>query len=145
MYSYWKRAVAPPRQLIFDGSGREVCNVRQSITNTPLQALALMNDVTFLESARHLAERMIKESPEAPLAYGYLLAKGHNPDAETLTILKRNRDSFLTYFKAAPGEAQKFLTIGESKRDESIDPVTHAAHTSTAHLILNLDEVISIE
>ena len=145
MYSYWKRAVAPPRQLIFDGSGREVCNVRQSITNTPLQALALMNDVTFLESARHLAERMIKESPEAPLAYGYLLAKGHNPDAETLTILKRNRDSFLTYFKAAPREAQKFLTIGESKRDESIDPVTHAAHTSTAHLILNLDEVISIE
>jgi hypothetical protein len=145
MYSYWKRAVAPPRQLIFDGSGREVCNVRQRITNTPLQALALMNDVTFLESARHLAERMIKESPEAPLAYGYLLAKGHAPDEETLTILKRNRDQFLTYFKSQPEEAKKFLTIGESKRDETIDIVIHAAHTSTAHLILNLDEVISIE
>jgi hypothetical protein len=145
MYSYWKRAVAPPRQLIFDGSGREICNVRQKITNTPLQALALMNDVTFVEAARHLAERMIKESPEAPIAYGYLLAKGHAPDAETLTILKRNRDSFLNYFKAEPGEARKFLTIGESKRDESIDPVIHAAHTSTSHLILNLDEVITIE
>ncbi len=145
MYSYWKRAVAPPRQLIFDGSGREICNVRQSITNTPLQALALMNDITFLESARHLAGRMIKESPEAPLAYGYLLAKGHAPDAETLAILKRNRNHFLAHFKADPEEAKKFLMIGESKRDESIDPVTHAAHTSTAHLILNLDEVISIE
>ena len=145
MYTYWKRAVAPPRQLIFDGSGREICNVRHKITNTPLQALALMNDVTFVESARHLAERMIKESPEAPLAYGYLLAKGHSPDAETLTILKRNRDHFLKHFKAAPEEAKSFLAIGESKRDESIDPVIHAAHASTAHLILNLDEVISIE
>ncbi len=145
MYSYWKRAVAPPRQLIFDGSGREICNVRHKITNTPLQALALMNDVTFVESARHLAERMIKESPEAPLAYGYLLAKGHAPDDETLAILKRNRDHFLKHFKAAPEEAKAFLSIGQSKRDEAIDPVTHAAHASTAHLILNLDEVISIE
>ncbi|MCX8239183.1 MAG: PSD1 and planctomycete cytochrome C domain-containing protein [Akkermansiaceae bacterium] len=145
MYSYWKRAVAPPRQLIFDGSGREICNVRHNITNTPLQALALMNDVTFVESARHLAERMIKESPEAPLAFGYLLAKGHAPDAETLAILKRNRDHFMTHFKAAPDEAKKFLSIGQSKRDASIDPVIHAAHASTAHLILNLDEVISIE
>jgi hypothetical protein len=145
MYSYWKRAVAPPRQLIFDGSGREICNVRHNITNTPLQALALMNDVTFVESARHLAGRMIKESPEAPLAYGYLLAKGHQPDAETLAILKRNRDHFLKHFKAAPEEAKAFLAIGQSKRDETIDPVIHAAHASTAHLILNLDEVISIE
>jgi len=145
MYTFWKRAVAPPRQLIFDGSGREICNVRHKITNTPLQALALMNDVTFLEAARHLAERMIKESPEAPLAYGYLLAKGHQPDADTLAILKRNRDSFTNYFKGNPEEAKKFLTAGKSPRDESIDPVTHAAHTATAHLILNLDEVITLE
>ena len=145
MYTYWKRAVAPPRQLIFDGSGREVCNVRHKITNTPLQALALMNDVTFVEAARHLAERMIKESPEAPLAYGYLLAKGHAPDEETLTILKRNRDHFLKHFKATPKEAEALLSSGQSPRDKSLDPVIHAAHTATAHLILNLDEVISIE
>ncbi len=145
MYSYWKRAVAPPRQLIFDGSGREVCNVRQRITNTPLQALALMNDVTFVEAARKLAERMIKESPEAPLAYGYLLAKGHAPDDATLEILKRNRDSFLNYFKNSPEEAKAFLSTGESKVDESLDLIQLAAHASTAHLILNLDEVISIE
>ncbi|MGC6426411.1 MAG: PSD1 and planctomycete cytochrome C domain-containing protein [Akkermansiaceae bacterium] len=145
MYTYWKRAVAPPRQLIFDGSGREVCNVRHRITNTPLQALALMNDVTFLESARHLAERMLKEAPDNALAHGYLLAKGHTPDTETLAVLEKNRDFFLDHFKQAPDEAQKFLSAGASKRDESIDPVIHAAHTSTAHLILNLDEVISIE
>ncbi|MEN8772808.1 MAG: PSD1 and planctomycete cytochrome C domain-containing protein [Akkermansiaceae bacterium] len=145
MYSYWKRAVAPPRQLIFDGSGREICNVRHKITNTPLQALALMNDVTFVESARHLAKRMIKENPEAPLAYGYLLAKGHSPDAETLVILKRNRNHFLKHFKENPEKANAFLAIGQTKRDESIDPIIHAAHASTAHLILNLDEVISIE
>jgi len=145
MYSYWKRAVAPPRQLIFDSSGREVCNVRQRITNTPLQALALMNDVTFVEAARKLAERMIKESPEAPLAYGYLLAKGHAPDEATLAILKRNRDSFLQHFKKSPLEAEAFLATGQSKRDESLDLIQLAAHASTAHLILNLDEVISIE
>jgi hypothetical protein len=145
MYSYWKRAVAPPRELIFDGSGREVCNVRQRITNTPLQALALMNDVTFVEAARKLAERMIKESPEAPLAYGYLLAKGHPPDQATLTILNRNYQSFLTYFGKLPDEAKAFLTSGESKVDDSINPIQLAAHAATAHLILNLDEVINIE
>ncbi|YCM46332.1 PSD1 and planctomycete cytochrome C domain-containing protein [Verrucomicrobiaceae bacterium 227] len=145
MYTYWKRAVAPPRQLIFDGSGREVCNVRQRITNTPLQALALMNDVTFVEAARKLAERMIKESPEAPLAYGYQLAKGHAPDEATLVILKRNRDGFLHHFQQSPDGAKAFLSAGQSPRDESLDLIQLAAHASTAHLILNLDEVISIE
>jgi hypothetical protein len=145
MYTYWKRAVAPPRQLIFDGSGREICNVRHKITNTPLQALALMNDVTFVEAARHLARRMIQESPEAPLAYGYLLAKGQTADAETLALLKNNRDHFLEHFRANPKEAEALLSNGQSPRDESIDPVIHAAHTATAHLMLNLDEVISLE
>ncbi len=145
MYSFWKRAVAPPRQVIFDGSGREVCNVRHNITNTPLQALALMNDVTFVEAARALAERMMKEGAEAPLAHGYLLAKGHLPDAETLKILARNRDSFMEHFTAAPKEAEQFLSMGESKRDPSLDLIKHAAHAATAHLIFNLDEVICIE
>jgi hypothetical protein len=104
-----------------------------------------MNDVTFVEAARKLAERMIKESPEAPLAYGYLLAKGHPPDQATLTILNRNYQSFLTYFGKLPDEAKAFLTSGESKVDDSINPIQLAAHAATAHLILNLDEVINIE
>ncbi len=145
MYSYWKRAVNPPLQLIFDAGGREVCNVRQNVTNTSLQALALMNEKTFLEASRKLAERMIREGGDAPLAHGYRLAKGHDPDPETLAILQRNNDTFQKHFADAPKEADEFLTIGESERDDSIDLIKLAAHAATAHLILNLDEVITLE
>jgi hypothetical protein len=148
MYTYWKRAVNPPRQIIFDAGGRETCNVHERVTNTPLQALVLMNDVTFVEAARHLAERVLKEKhPRARdrLARIYRYANARSIDARTLDILSDNLVFFQPHFKAHPEAAAAFLAAGESPRDESLDPVEHAAYAAVAHLVLNLDETMTLE
>jgi hypothetical protein len=148
LYTYWKRAVNPPRETIFDASGREVCNVRNKITNTPLQALALMNDETFIEAARHLAQRMIREggtTPETRLAHGYHLTTGYRADTEQLAVFIRNRDHFAAHFAAHPQEANDFISIGASPRDATIDPIELASYAAAAHLMLNLDETITLE
>jgi len=149
MYTFWKRAVNPPRQIIFDASGREVCNVKQKITNTPLQALVLMNDETFIEAARHLAERMIREEKEGDvgqrLAHGYQLATGYEVDEEVLKILLENQQLFAGHFADHPAEAKDFLSVGKSERDSSLDLVEHASYAATAHLIFNMDETITLE
>lgn len=148
MYSYWKRAVNPPRQTIFDAGGREVCNVRVRRTNTPLQALVLLNDPTFIESARKLSERVIK-SPEASddkkIAAMYELAIAREIDEATLAVLSNSLGYFREHYDQKPDDAKKLLATGDSPRDESLDAVEHAAMTAVAHVILNLDEFITIE
>ncbi|QDU76749.1 Planctomycete cytochrome C [Bremerella volcania] len=148
MYTYWKRAVNPPRQTIFDAGSREVCTVRATRTNTPLQALVLMNDKTFLESARHLAKQALNAEAKDDrdrLANMYRLAIARAADEETLEILAENLNFFRQHFTQSPEEAKKLLSVGESPADPSLDPVEHAALTSVAHLILNLDEFVTIE
>ncbi|EMI16130.1 secreted protein containing DUF1549 [Rhodopirellula maiorica SM1] len=148
MYSYWKRAVNPPRQIIFDAGGREVCNVRVRRTNTPLQALVLMNDPTFLEAARKLSERGLKpaglsDTQRIEQMYRWAIAK---PISERSTkILLGSLDYFRKHFKSKPEAANHLLAIGQSPRDESLDVIEHAAFTSLAHLILNLDEFVSVQ
>ncbi|PQO25252.1 hypothetical protein C5Y96_25450 [Blastopirellula marina] len=148
MYTYWKRAVNPPRQTIFDAGSREVCTVRATRTNTPLQALVLMNDVTFIESARQLAKVAMQAEAKDDrdrLAVMYRQAIARPADKETLDILAENLQFFHQYFSQSPDEAKKLLTVGESTTDNSLDPIQHAALTSVAHLILNLDEFVTIE
>ena len=147
MYTYWKRAVNPPRQIIFDSGGREACDVSRRVTNTPLQALVLMNDVTFLEAARHLAEQTLKQHPEKPnrLSAIYRRATSRKLDEKAFAVLDGNLTWFLEHYKNNPEAAEKFLTIGDTTRDEAIPVVEHAAYAAVAHLILNLDEAISLE
>ena len=147
LYTYWKRAVNPPRQLIFDAGGREACNVAVRRTNTPLQALVLMNDVTFLEAARHLAETVIKEEPDRDkrLALIYRRVTALDSDQRKVGILKENLDFFTRHFAEKPEAATEFLAAGESPRDESIPAGEHAAWTAVAHLVLNLDTSISLQ
>lgn len=148
MYTYWKRAVNPPRQTIFDAGSREVCTVRATRTNTPLQALVLMNDKTFLESARHLAKRSLQEEAADDrdrLARMYRLAIARSADQQTLSILVENLHFFRQHFAQSPEAAKKLLAVGQSPADTSLDPVEHAALTSVAHLIMNLDEFVTIE
>ncbi|WDI40619.1 PSD1 and planctomycete cytochrome C domain-containing protein [Bremerella sp. P1] len=148
MYTYWKRAVNPPRQTIFDAGSREVCTVRATRTNTPLQALVLMNDKTFLESARHLAKESLQAEAKDDrdrVASMYRLAIARPADEETLSILVDNLQFFRKHFADSPDEAKKLLSVGETPADSSLDPVEHAALTSVAHLILNLDEFVTIE
>ncbi|PQO46013.1 hypothetical protein C5Y93_12125 [Blastopirellula marina] len=148
MYTYWKRAVNPPRQIIFDAGGREVCSVQANRTNTPLQALVLMNDPTFVEAARNLAQRSLLAHPgatDAAIAAIYRQAIGKQADAETLAVLKGNWEFFQKHFAEQPEAAEQLLAVGESKRDPSLSVTDLAAMMAVAHLILNLDEFVTVE
>ena len=145
LYTYWKRTVGPPMMLNFDAPTREGCIVRESRTNTPLQALNLMNDVAFLEAARKLGERMIREGgldPSARLAYGWKLVLGRQPRTGELASITIAYHRFLTRFKTDPAAAEAFLKQGESLR-EPLDPAELAAAATVASLILNLDEAVT--
>ncbi len=148
LYTFWKRAINPPRQIIFDAQSRDACNVRQKVTNTPLQALALMNDPTFVEAARKLAERMISEggtTPEPRLAWAHRTATGRAADQATLTVLRENLDHFQAHYTSQPEAAAAYLGVGESSVDATIPPAELAAYAATAHLLLNLDSTITRE
>lgn len=148
MYSYWKRAVNPPRQIIFDGGGREVCNVRVRRTNTPLQALVLMNDPTFIEAARKLSERALRmpelsDPQRIEAIYTQAIAKPISDRSSK--VLLDSLAYFRQHFKTKPDDAIKLISTGASPRDESLDGTEHAAWTSVAHLIFNLDQFVSVE
>ena len=147
LYTFWKRTVAPTRLAIFDGGGREACRVRSEITNTPMQALTLQNDVTFVEAARHLARRMMNESgsPEERITHGWRLALARNPTSDEVAILNRALVRHLATYRADEAAAIELLSYGDSKRDESLPAVEHAAYTLVAQTILNLDETITLE
>ncbi len=148
LYTFWKRAVPPPMMANFDSAGREACTVRESRTNTPLQALDLMNDVTFIEAARNLGQRMMREGgamPDSRLAYGFRLATGRRPDARVTGILLNSYNYNLDRFRTDPAAAEKLLAQGESKRDPSLDTAQLAANATVASLILNLDEVVTVQ
>lgn len=148
IYTYWKRAVNPPRQTIFDASGREVCNVRTRRTNTPLQALVLMNDPAMIEAARMLAQSSMQEadsSTSTQIAYMYRQAIAREISAESLAILLNSQRFFQHHFENHGDEAKQLLQVGDAGLDTELSPIELAAMTSVAHLILNLDEFITIE
>lgn len=149
IYTYWKRAVNPPRQLIFDAGGREACNVAVKRTNTPLQALVLMNDVTFVEAARNLAEQVLKDKgsnlDEKRILKIFQAATGAEPSKRALGILQKNLTWFQKHYAANPAEAEAYLKAGASPRDDSIPAIDHAAWTAVAHLVLNLDQTLTVQ
>ncbi len=148
LYTIWKRTSAPPGMTVFDMPGRETCTVKRSRTDTPLQALALMNDVTYLEPARVLAQRMINEggaSADARIAYAFQRALARPPTEKEVTILKQGLEHRLAKYKADPEAAKKLIAQGDAKLDSKLDPSELAAYTTTASVILNLDEVITRE
>ncbi|MEM7009954.1 MAG: DUF1553 domain-containing protein [Verrucomicrobiota bacterium] len=148
MYTYWKRAVAPPTMIIFDAGTRERCDVARRSTNTPLQALATLNDVQFVEAARFLGERMMLEGGDSPverLAYGWRLALAREPDDTELATLTNGFDKHLDHYKSNPTAAEQIRAIGGKPAAAEIDTAEHAAYTAIANLILNLDETITRE
>ena len=145
LYTNIRRTVAPPSMLIFDMPSREVCTVQRARTNTPLQALALMNEVTYVETAKKLAERiMMKEGdPGEKISWAFRCATQRAPDEEELRILLSGYKRRLEHFRAAPEGAAKLLQRGEAKVSGELDPVELAAMTTVASVLLNLDEVIN--
>ncbi len=146
LYTFWKRTIPPPLMATFDASGREACTVREVRTNTPLQALELLNDVAFVEAARSLAARAMTEggdTPESRLTLAFRLATGRFPRPGELTILGQDFQAHLARFRDDPDAARALLAVGESPRDTALDPAEHAAYTAVANLILSLDETIT--
>lgn len=148
MYTFWKRTVAPPTMMTFDASGREFCLVRQARTNTPLQALTLLNDNTFVEAARNLAQRALLEggkTPQSRIAHAFRLATSRRPTNAEAMILLSGLDAHLKNYRTHPKAAQAVVKIGESPRNEKLDATELAAYTAITGLILNLDEVVTKE
>lgn len=148
MYTYFKRTVAPPTMMTFDAAGRETCVVRETRTNTPLQALTLMNDVTFIEAARGLAQRVMADggqTPEDRLTLAFRLATSRKPRPRELEILISGWQAQRERFAKSPEAADKLTKIGELLRPENLDRAELAAYTTIAGMILNLDETITKE
>ncbi len=145
LYTFWKRTVAPPMMVNFDSANREACVVRENRTNTPLQALNLMNDTTFLEAARFIGQRMIKEGGADRLGYGFRIVTGRTPNAKEREVLRGSLQFHLDYFAGKDGEAKAFLKQGATSADASIAPRELAAYASVASLLLNLDEAVTKE
>ena len=145
MYTYWKRSSPAPAMTIFDARTREKCVLLRSRTNTPLQALVTLNDVQFVEASRSLAERAIKAEKEldAQIVTAYRLATGVRPKPVIQEILGHAYLEELAIFKEDTERAKKLISLGESKRDESIDAAQHAAMTIVTSMILNLDETLT--
>jgi hypothetical protein len=148
MYTFWKRTSPPPSMMAFDAPSRESCTARRSRTNTPLQALVLMNDEQYVEAARQLGERMITQGGSQPadrVALGFRLTTARSPSPKELEILTRQYQLHLEKFQTNVESAKKLLSIGASKRNEALDPAEHAAYTMVASLLINLDEAVTKE
>jgi hypothetical protein len=147
LYTFWKRAAPPPFMMNFDSAGRETCIVRETRTNTPLQALNLMNDVTFVEASRHLAERVMKRAAttEERVRLAFRMVTARHPDSTELDVLVGALNYYRDAYQSDPGAARSLLSQGESPRDESLDASGHAAYTMLMSMILNLDEAITKE
>ncbi len=145
MYTFWKRTSPPPSLLTFDAPDRESCTVRRSRTNTPLQALVLMNDPTYVEASRKLAERLMKEakSTDERLGLAFRLTTARKPTAEELAVLRRVYEQQVAVYRKDRQAALKLLAIGESKRDEKLDAAELASWVIVANAVLNLDETIT--
>jgi len=146
MYTFWKRTSPPPTLVTFDAPDRETCTVRRARTNTPLQALVLLNDPTYVEASRKLAERVVRESgpgddPRIDLAFRLALAR--RPTPRERDVLRRVRRDALARYRADRPAALKLLAVGESPRDPAIDEADLAAWAAVAGVILNLDEAVT--
>jgi len=147
MYTFWKRTSPPAQLTTFDAPDREKCTARRTNTNTPLQALVLLNDPTYLESARVLAERVMKAAPtpNRRAALAFELATARPASKSELSVLTKLSKDQTGYFLRQPKEAAALLTNGESQYDKTYKPAELAAWTMVASAILNLDETISKE
>lgn len=148
LYTIWKRTAAPPDMTLFDVPSREVCTIMRARTDTPLQALTLMNDVTYVEASRALAQRMMRlggNDEKSRLTYGFESVLCRPPSADEMRILRAGLDRRVAMFRAKPKAAKELLTEGDLKNDPKMDPAELAAYTVSASTLLNLDETVTKE
>lgn len=145
MYTFWRRTSPPPAMITFDAPTRDFCTVRRQQTSSPLQALVLMNDPQFVEAARVMAERMLKEggmTPEERISFAYRLLTGSSPKADVLDLLTELFLAEREEYSRQPARADALLRVGEYPGDGSVDAVERAAYAIVANAILSLDETV---
>ena len=146
LYTFYKRTAPPPYLVNFDAPNREQPCSRRERSNTPLQALQLLNDVQHVEAARVLAERMLIEGGDSDadrITYLFRLVLARAPSTQELSILKGELETHLARYAKAPADAQKLIIIGEAKPKAGLKPERVAAYTLVASTLLNLDETLS--
>ena len=145
LYTFWRRTIGPVN--MFDSSNRQACSVKPGRTSTPLHALTTLNDPTWVEASRVLAQKVMeeKEALDERLQYAFRLITAGRPSSFNLEILGDIYEEQLEVFMENPNEARQLLSVGESKRDEQLSLAEHAALTTTCLGILNLDQALSRE
>jgi hypothetical protein len=145
LYTFWRRTVGPAN--MFDASNRQACRVRASQTSTPLHALTTMNDPTWVEAARNLAQRAmqetLQESEQLQFIAKRVLTRSFQPNEleRMLNALQRQRQ----LYAHDADNAQSLLNVGESKPNTQLDPIASAALTNVTLLVMNLDEALTRE
>jgi mono/diheme cytochrome c family protein len=146
LYTHWKRQSPPPNMLIFDAPTREYCIARRPRTNTPLQALTLLNDPQFVEASRAFAQRILLEggdTVESRIAYAFRLATGRKPARDEVRVIRETLDKQLAAYRTDDAAAKKLLAVGSFNAKPELDARELAAWTTIASMILNLDETIT--
>lgn len=146
LYTFWKRTAPPPNMVTFDAPNRESCTVERSRTVTPQQALVLWNDPTYVEAARHLAARVLREGgadDAARVRWAYRTVVGSTPTPKQLQALVRGLDSQRARYAADPSAAEALLEVGDSPVIEGLDPVQHASWTNLSTVLLSLPQTVT--
>ncbi len=144
LYTYWKRTAPPPGMMVFDAPTREVCTVQRENTNTPLQALVLLNDPQFVEASRAFAARILRTTDEEErIAYAFEAVTSRKPDQEEQQRLEARLAEEMHVFEANPARSRAILSVGASSTTLPADTAAHAAWTIVANLLFNLSETIT--
>ncbi len=146
MYTFWKRTCPPVQLSTFDAPDRETCSVRRARTNTPLQALVTLNDVTYVEASRKLAERVLHEGPadfKDRMRFLFRTVTCRKPSDRELAVLTKMWEQQKAHYAKQPKSTAAVLAIGETPADKSLDPLELASWTMLASGVLNLDETIT--
>ncbi len=146
LYTFWKRTAPPPSMSTFDAPSRESCTVRRARTNTPLQALLLLNDEQYVEAARKFAERVLTDGgADLPsrVEFAFRSATARRPTAAEMEVFTKLYQNHLSEYQQNQAAAEKLLSVGESPRNEKLDVSELAAWTMIANVILNLNETIT--
>jgi hypothetical protein len=145
IYTFWKRTAPPASMAVFDAPSRENCTVKRERTNTPMQALNMMNDEQYVEAARYFAQGMIleiKNDVQRIKTMGFRVL-GYPPNERELAMMNQALQNYQSSFLKKPDQAKAFVNIGDIPTDASIDPVKLASWTMLASTLLNRDDVIN--
>jgi hypothetical protein len=146
VYTFWQRTFLHPTMMNFDAPTREECAVSRVSSNTPLQALDLLNDPTFVEAARVFGEHILQrggKSVDSQIEWAFQQATGRRPENDELKLLLDLHAKSLRHFKADPSGAAGYLHIGDSPAPRNVQPAELAAMSNVARVIMNLHEVIT--